>query len=71
MKTDTDDKLVLLVSQKDSLVDNPTEKDLYKVGILGHVLQMLKLPDGTVKVLVEGKCGKFFINRFQRRISYI
>jgi ATP-dependent Lon protease len=55
MKNDTEDKLVLLVTQKNSLIDNPQEKDLYKVGILGNILQMLKLPDGTVKVLVEGK----------------
>ena len=63
MKSDSEDKLVLLVTQIDSLIDNPKEKDLYKVGILGNVLQMLKLPDGTVKVLVEGKSrihtGKF------------
>ena len=55
MRNDSEDKLVLLVTQKDSLIDNPIEKDLYKVGILGNVLQMLKLPDGTVKVLVEGQ----------------
>ena len=55
MKNESEDKLVLLVTQKDSLIDNPKEKDLYNVGILGNVLQMLKLPDGTVKVLVEGK----------------
>ena len=54
MKYDTKDKQVLLVTQKDAITDNPIENDLYKVGILGNILQMLKLPDGTVKVLVEG-----------------
>ena len=43
-----------LVTQKESQVDNPNNKDLYKVGVLANILQMLKLPDGTVKVLVEG-----------------
>ena len=55
MKHDTSEKQVLLVTQKDAITDNPKENDLYKIGILGNILQMLKLPDGTVKVLVEGK----------------
>jgi len=54
MKSASKDKNILLVTQKDSLVDNPTNKDIYKIGVLANVLQMLKLPDGTVKVLVEG-----------------
>jgi ATP-dependent Lon protease len=49
------EKLVLLVTQKDPKTDDPLEDDLYELGTLGHVVQMLKLPDGTVKVLVEGK----------------
>ena len=53
MKSLKSEKNIPLVTQKDSLVDNPN-KDLYKVGVLANVLQMLKLPDGTVKVLVEG-----------------
>ncbi len=48
------DKLIFLVSQKDPKVDNPTEQDIYRVGTIGKVAQLLKLPDGTVKVLVEG-----------------
>ncbi|MCP4355546.1 MAG: endopeptidase La [Proteobacteria bacterium] len=48
------DKQIVLVAQKDSDVESPTPKDIYKVGCAGNVLQMLKLPDGTVKVLVEG-----------------
>ena len=54
MKKDKDDKKILLLTQKDSLTDNPGKNDLYKVGVLANILQMLKLPDGTVKVLVEG-----------------
>lgn len=50
-----EDKQILLVTQKQSTVDDPKVKDLYSIGTLGNVLQLLKLPDGTVKVLVEGK----------------
>ncbi len=49
------DKQVLLVAQKHASVDEPTQDDLYKFGTVAMVLQLLKLPDGTVKVLVEGK----------------
>ncbi len=52
MKTD---KSVVLVTQKNSEIDDPTGKDLYQYGCLSKVLQLLKLPDGTVKVLVEGE----------------
>lgn len=45
---------VLLVTQKDSTIEQPTASDLYKVGTLGKVMQLLRLPDGTVKVLIEG-----------------
>ncbi len=45
---------ILLVSQKDADVDEPSEEDIYRIGTLSTVLQLLKLPDGTVKVLVEG-----------------
>ena len=49
-----DDKQILLVTQKDAGRDDPTPADLFSVGTVGTVLQLLKLPDGTVKVLVEG-----------------
>src|SRR6201996_4327912 len=49
-----DDKQILLVAQKDASQDEPTPKDIYDVGTISTVLQLLKLPDGTVKVLVEG-----------------
>lgn len=48
------DKQVLLIAQKQADVDEPEFDDLYKVGTLANILQLLKLPDGTVKVLVEG-----------------
>ncbi|MGZ8159655.1 MAG: endopeptidase La [Methylobacter sp.] len=47
-------KQILLVAQKEAEVDEPDIADLYEVGALANILQMLKLPDGTVKVLVEG-----------------
>ncbi len=50
-----DDKQILLSSQIDPSVDDPAVEGIYKVGVLANVLQLLKLPDGTVKVLVEGK----------------
>lgn len=49
------DKLVFLATQKDPKTDEPTERDLYEIGTVGQVIQLLKLPDGTVKVLIEGK----------------
>jgi ATP-dependent Lon protease len=58
-----DDKQILLASQKDATEDEPSAEGIYRVGALANVLQLLKLPDGTVKVLVEGK-GRVRINRF-------
>jgi len=49
-----DDKQILLVTQKNAAQDDPTPEDIFSVGTVGTVLQLLKLPDGTVKVLVEG-----------------
>jgi len=48
------DKQILLLAQKQADVDDPAPKDLYEVGTIATILQLLKLPDGTVKVLVEG-----------------
>ena len=50
-----DDKQILLSSQIDPSVDDPATDGIYQIGVLANVLQLLKLPDGTVKVLVEGK----------------
>ncbi len=49
-----DDKKILLVTQRNAANDDPTPDDIYEIGTVGTVLQLLKLPDGTVKVLVEG-----------------
>ena len=49
-----DDKQILLVTQKNASQDDPSPEDIYMVGTIATVLQLLKLPDGTVKVLVEG-----------------
>lgn len=48
------DKKIVLVAQKDAAQDQPGVDDIYRVGTMSSILQMLKLPDGTVKVLVEG-----------------
>ena len=51
MKTD---KKILLCSQKDAKTNDPGPADIYDVGTIGTIVQMLRLPDGTVKILVEG-----------------
>ena len=48
------DKQILLVAQKNAAEDDPAPEDIHLVGTVGTVLQLLKLPDNTVKVLVEG-----------------
>ncbi|CUH40053.1 Lon protease [Jannaschia seosinensis] len=58
-----DDKQILLSSQIDPTVDEPDQDGIYRVGVLANVLQLLKLPDGTVKVLVEGR-ARVKITRF-------
>jgi len=50
----TQGKQVFLCTQRQADCEDPTEEDLYRVGVLGEVVQMLKLPDGTIKVLIEG-----------------
>ncbi len=49
------DKSILLSAQRDASQDNPEPEDIYRVGTVANILQMLKMPDGTVKVLVEGE----------------
>jgi len=51
----SDDKLIYLAAQKDLHIDEPLEDDIYKVGTVAEILQNVKLPDGSVKLLVEGK----------------
>ena len=60
-----DNKLILLVSQKEMSVENPLVDDLYAVGTVGTILRMLKLPDGRLKVLVQG-LSKARIKNFQQ-----
>ncbi|MGV6807105.1 MAG: endopeptidase La [bacterium] len=62
-------KQVALVAQKSPTIDDPGEDDLYKVGTLGNVLQLLKLPDGTVKVLVEGT-DRIALNAISEKEGY-
>ena len=64
-----DSKQVLLVAQKEAEVDEPDFTDLYEVGTLANILQLLKLPDGTVKVLVEG-CQRSKVLRYQETGSF-
>jgi ATP-dependent Lon protease len=72
-----DDKQILLVAQKNAADDNPSIEDIYEVGTIGTVLQLLKLPDGTVKVLVEGvrraRVGEYLENEefFEARVEEI
>ena len=51
----SDNKDIVLVTQKNAKVEDPNPKDLYSIGTICKILQLLKLPDGTLKVLVEGK----------------
>ena len=48
------DRRIVLATQKDSAVDDPKSEDMYETGTIGNVVQLLRLPDGTVKALVEG-----------------
>jgi len=64
-----DDRQILLASQIDPGVDDPDTDGIYRTGVLANVLQLLKLPDGTVKVLVEGK-ARVRISDFVRNERY-
>jgi ATP-dependent Lon protease len=64
------DKRILLATQKNAGTDSPGEKDIYSVGTIGTVLQLLRLPDGTVKALVEGK-KRARISRYTDKQKYI
>ena len=50
-----EDQRIFLVTQKDASLEEPKSKDLYTIGTVAHILQLLKLPDGTVKILAEGE----------------
>jgi ATP-dependent Lon protease len=64
-----DDKQIMLVTQKNAAQDDPGTADIYTVGTIGTVLQLLKLPDGTVKVLVEG-ARRARISRFAENEAF-
>jgi ATP-dependent Lon protease len=52
----SENRMILLLSQKDSQVEDPSEKDLFNIGTVGVIMRMLKLPDGRIRVLVQGVC---------------
>jgi ATP-dependent Lon protease len=62
-----DNKQILLSSQIDPSEDQPTEDSIFKTGVLANVLQLLKLPDGTVKVLVEGQTRVLITNFLENK----
>ena len=64
------EKRIFLLSQKNPADDDPGQKELYDVGTLANVLQLLKLPDGTVKVLVEGK-ERAKVDTFSEQADYL
>ena len=64
-----EDKQILLVAQKNAALDDPSADDIYRVGTVSTILQLLKLPDGTVKVLVEG-LHRAKINSFTEKEAF-
>jgi ATP-dependent Lon protease len=64
------DKKIILITQKDSEIENPGSEHLYKVGTLAKVLQLLKLPDGTIKVLVEG-LERVFVDNLESSQNFL
>lgn len=64
------DQNVILVTQKSAAIEDPTEEDIFGIGTLGTILQLLKLPDGTVKVLVEG-IERVKIDKFLKNENYL
>jgi len=65
------DKSIVLVTQKNSEIDDPQSKDLFQYGCLSKVLQLLKLPDGTVKVLVEGEKRVKIVKYIDDSLNYL
>ncbi len=63
------EKEIFMIAQKDAKTNDPKENDIYQIGTLGTIVQMLRLPDGTVKVLVEGK-GRSKVVRYLPNNSY-
>ncbi len=65
------DKKLLLAAQKDAAIDDPDSTDIYKVGTIANILQLLKLPDGTVKVLIEGVQRANILSHIESSDSYM
>ena len=64
----TGDREIFVVTQRDSSVENPKESDLYEIGVLGSVLQVMRLPNGTVKALFEGsRRGKLLATKLDEK----
>jgi ATP-dependent Lon protease len=63
------DTFILLATQKNASDDEPAAEAIYEIGTLASVLQLLKLPDGTAKVLVEG-AARARVNRYTGRVEY-
>ena len=63
------DKELVLAAQKKAKTNDPREEDIFTVGTIGHIIQLLRLPDGTVKVLVEGKT-RAEITRFEGAVPH-
>ncbi|MDP7620678.1 MAG: endopeptidase La [SAR324 cluster bacterium] len=62
------DREIFVVTQRDSSVENPKERDLYEIGVLGSVLQVMRLPNGTVKALFEGsRRGKLLATKLDEK----
>ena len=62
------DREIFVVTQRDSSVENPKENDLYEIGVLGSVLQVMRLPNGTVKALFEGsRRGKLLATKLDEK----
>jgi len=64
-----EDKQIFLATQKNAADDDPKPEDVYDIGTLANVLQLLKLPDGTVKVLVEG-ASRAKIDKYADNVAY-
>ncbi len=61
----TGDKELLLAAQKKAKTNDPSKEDIFEIGTVGHIIQLLRLPDGTVKVLVEGR-RRALIQRYEQ-----
>ena len=67
---DENEQSIVLLTQKDATVEDPSQDDVYTVGTMGTILQLLKLPDGTVKVLIEG-VERVEVKKFAERKGYM